>query len=180
VFSAISKTRSRIFVISNFEYVNGKQLASVEDEFFVSSLKARRSANDPALVITGWTPAVTKQDRADLKRLLRQKTDAAGIRQGMAAINARIAESKGADERISSSCFAFSLQPDGHAWGELHGRVKEHLVVGCICGGEDMTPIAEKVFREQYPGKVPVSTGITITGQPEAAGVLMVLHPEDT
>jgi hypothetical protein len=165
-------------VISNYEYANGKQLDPAMPEFFVSKAQVRKPSSAPTLVVIGWLPAVRKQDRVDIRWAVRGKSDHLAIRKRIAGINEIVAHRSEAAGRISASCFVLSLLPDGHVWAELYGDVKEKFLVRCISGGNDLTPIAEKTFYEQYPLKTPVFRGATVTHQENAYFTAIVLRPE--
>jgi len=135
VLSGITKGGPRLLVISNWEYANGRQLDQARSEFFISQAQVRRPLSDPALVVTGWRPAVSKQDRVGLRWAVRKKMDHLAARKRMAEINETVANRSEAAGRISVSCFVLSLLPDGHVWGELYGDTKEKFLVKCICQG---------------------------------------------
>jgi hypothetical protein len=179
VLSGVVNGRPSLRLISNWEFANGKQLKEVESEFFISSRSLRRPTKDPALIVVGWYPGVKNQDRIDLKWAVRVRRDAQKIRERMAEINTRVAETPAAAARISGSCIVFSLLPDGHVWGELYGEPQEKLMFRCINNGQDTTSISEKVFYDQYPGKVPVFPGVTLTHQRNAYGMIITLRPHD-
>ncbi len=110
----IATGRATASVISNFEDAYGRQAPPTS--LTVSAIEA---AHNPTVLITGWKPAVSRDQRRWLERVTRRhKNQPERIRQAMMECNSVAAGSR-EGATISTGCTVIMLNRDGSGFQEL-------------------------------------------------------------
>jgi hypothetical protein len=111
----------QLAIISNFEDCCGRNDAKAEPQFTVSNMRFRRR---PRIVVSGWKPAVSPQERRLRERIIhRLPDDPARVRRMLAEINAEAARSPEAQDMISPECSVVSVRADGQGRYDANGPV---------------------------------------------------------
>lgn len=116
IIGAFAERKPHVVLISNYETIDGKQLANPADELFVTS----KSPTQPEIVVTGLADTIDQATRKQLKRWLRNKPPSV-IWNVLAEVNQRASRhpkafvGKGSIKRISgisSACELSVIYPD--------------------------------------------------------------------
>jgi len=127
ILATFKEGRPQLAIISNFENCFGRKAANAGPSLAISNI---RLAKRPQIVVTGWTPAVTRTARRRIKQLIHERPDdPARIRRMLAEINAEAAQSAGAQAMISPECSVVSFRADGQGACDIDGPVVIHTVV---------------------------------------------------
>src|SRR6266516_255751 len=104
-------------VISNFEDTQGQNDPAPAKQLSVST---RNSRGRISATVTGWKPAVSRQQRRALERLAEQHPEDSGrLRHALSSLNETAARSLFAQELISSECTVLSLGADGQGFQDV-------------------------------------------------------------
>jgi uncharacterized membrane protein len=116
IIAAFVEAEAQLIVISNFEDCAGRNDAPSD----VLSVSRRRFRGRPDVTVTGWKPAVSRQQRRVLQRLAEQyPDDSARVRYAMSHLNETAAKSPLASGTISPECTVVSIRADGHGFQDV-------------------------------------------------------------
>ena len=117
IVAAFVQSEAQLIVISNFEDCAGRNDSIPSD---VLSVSRKRFRGRPDVTVTGWKPAVSRQQRRVLQRLAEQYSeDSARLRYAMSHLNETAARSPLASGTISPECTVLSIRADGHGFQDV-------------------------------------------------------------
>jgi hypothetical protein len=176
-------------LISNFERWHGQQRPVTSRDLEISTVEAR---NRPEVLVTGYRPAVLRQERRGLHRLVEDHGhEETRIRVAMMAINRAAAARQ--PELISPECIVYSQGVDGHGaempsgdiavrnTGLLQGQDLDELIRPFLeeTFGKSGWRVVQSASARSGPRLAPPPCEIDIVGDPDSAYGLQVL-PEAT
>jgi hypothetical protein len=135
-------SKSRVYVISNYERPNGPSLPTPADALFVTPVTPK----GPRCIVTGWSPAVTARQRVDLEDLLASSPSPQLLRERV-ALTSRDAAPR-AEGTVSDACVSAHLCPDGSGEAQVFGNLDAEFLPALITHGRSHTLDARAALQQ--------------------------------
>jgi hypothetical protein len=155
-----------VYVISNFERGGQQPLPDSLDGLVVSHIRPR----GPRCVVTGWSTAVTKEQRRGLEQVLAGNPSSLALRTAVA--NTSRVSSRRAEDRVSESCVVAHLLPDGSGEAQVFGNLNGPFSPSMITRGVNVATYIPDILNDAQAKGPARLVGVTWTSNGATSAML--------
>jgi hypothetical protein len=145
------RERPHVWVISNYQSIDGPDLSEPADKFSISHDGPR---GDIRCIVTGWDRAVMPDQKAELADLLRRKPQPETLSDAIGLVNRDASMSPESEHTISKECVVATLLPDGSGQVLVYGNLPKQFIPSFIMNGVEPASAVPAAKEAVGPGRM--------------------------